>query len=103
MGSDCISSRSLLSFLLYLARWPIKQLLFVLAIIATSSNQNIAKNEFSADLLQKLPSRISPDSPVYCKPLRQQKKCKDSLPQVPGFCADFCLFCSCILVRIIYT
>ena len=46
------------------------------------------KNEFSAYLLQKLPSRISPGSPVYCKPLGQQKQSEDSFPQAPGFCAD---------------
>ena len=46
------------------------------------------KNEFSADLLQKLPSHISPGFPVYCKPLGQQNKCKDSFPQAPDFCAD---------------
>ena len=46
-----------------------------LTIIVRSSYKPIlaiktcAKNEFSADLLQKLPSRISPGSPVYCKPL----------------------------------
>ena len=47
-----------------------------------------AKNEFSADLLQKLPSRISAGSPVYCKPLGQQKKSKDSFPHAPGVCAN---------------
>ena len=47
-----------------------------------------AKNGFSSDLLQKLPSRISPVSSVYCKPLGQQKKSKYSFPQAPGFCAD---------------
>ena len=33
-------------------------------------------------------SRISPGFPVYCKPLGQQKKRKDSFPQAPGFFAD---------------
>ena len=47
-----------------------------------------AKNEFSADLLEKLPSRISPGFPVYCKPLGQQRKSEDSFPQAPGFCAE---------------
>ena len=47
-----------------------------------------AKNEFSADLLQKLPSRISAGSAVYCKPLGQQTKSEDSFRQAPGFCAD---------------
>ena len=47
-----------------------------------------AKNEFSADLLQKLPSRILPGSPVYWKPLGQQKQSEDSFPQARGFCAD---------------
>ena len=31
---------------------------------------------------------MSPGFPVYCKPLRQQKKRKDSFPQAPDFCAD---------------
>ena len=39
-------------------------------------------------MLQKLPSLIWPGFPVYCKPFGQQKKRKDSFPQVPGFCAD---------------
>ena len=61
------------------------------------------KNEFSADLLQKLPSRISPGFPVYCKPLWQQKKRKDSFPQLLVFAPTAFLFWSCILVRKIYT
>ena len=68
-----------------------------LAIIVSSSynshfqQSKRAKNEFSVDLSQKLPSHISPGSPVYSKPLGQQKKHKDSFPQTPGFFAD-CIF-----------
>ena len=47
-----------------------------------------AKNEFSADLLQKLTSHILSGSPVYCNPLGQQKKRNDPFPQAPDFCAD---------------
>ena len=61
-----------------------------------------AKNEFSADLLQKLHSRILPGSPVYCKPLGQQKKHEDLFPEAPGFCANSIFILSCILVQIIY-
>ena len=63
-------------------------LAIVLAIIASSSNQDMCKNEVSANLLQKLLHRISPGSPVYCKPLGQQKMLKDSFSQAPGFCAN---------------
>ena len=56
--------------------------------IASSSNQDVCKNEVSVNLLQKLPRRISPGSPVYCKPLGQKKMLKDSFPQAPGFCAN---------------
>ena len=47
-----------------------------------------AKNDFSADLLQKLPSCISTGFPVYCKLLAQQKKSKYSFPQAPDFCTN---------------
>ena len=47
-----------------------------------------AKNEFSADLLQELSSRISTGSPIYCKPLVKQKNSNYSFPQAPGFCCD---------------
>ena len=63
-------------------------------IVRTSYNSHflqskcVRKNEFSADLIQKLPSHISPGSPVYCKSLGQQKSCKDSFPQDHGFCTD---------------
>ena len=39
-------------------------------------------------LFIELPSHIFSGSAVYCKPLGQQKKRKDSFLQAPGFCAD---------------
>ena len=75
-----------------------------LAITVCSSynSKMCAKNEFSADLLQSLPSRISPGSPVYCKPFGQQKKSKDSFPHAAGFCADGIFILAMYLVFTVY-
>ena len=80
-----------------------------LAIIVCSSynyshfyqSKRVQKMNFQWNCYKKLPSRISPGSPIYCKPLLQQKKGKDYSNRLLVFTPMVFLFWSCILMQII--